>query len=173
MDSAACSRSRVRQRPNGRPASAVNARASVRSLAPTSWPQSRSVRRSAGWARSASATRRAVTEVGRRHIQDEVLPLATEGVELGADLLELGPGPGAATSGCGSGSDSLPSDDLHQFHEGDTYNPLEPAAFLTRLQSAGFAEITLRVGYNLSSPRARRPFRDLTGEPSPERRLRR
>jgi SAM-dependent methyltransferase len=31
------------------------------------------------------------------HIQDEVLPLATEGVELGADLLELGPGPGAAT----------------------------------------------------------------------------
>ena len=31
------------------------------------------------------------------HIQDEVLPLATEGVNLGADLLELGPGPGAAT----------------------------------------------------------------------------
>ena len=31
------------------------------------------------------------------HIQDEVLPLATQGVELGADLLELGPGPGAAT----------------------------------------------------------------------------
>ena len=31
------------------------------------------------------------------HIQDEVLPQATAGVELGADLLELGPGPGAAT----------------------------------------------------------------------------
>lgn len=31
------------------------------------------------------------------HIQDEVLPQATEGVSLGADLLELGPGPGAAT----------------------------------------------------------------------------
>ena len=29
------------------------------------------------------------------HIQDEVLPQATAGVELGADLLELGPGPGA------------------------------------------------------------------------------
>lgn len=163
------------------------------------------------------------------HIQDEVLPLATEGVELGADLLELGPGPGAATEwlrhrvgrliavereedavarligrfagtnveampgdaaalgfpdasfdtvatctmlhhvptralqdkvlaeayrvlrpgGTFLGSDSLPSDGLHQFHEGDTYNPVEPAAFLTRLQVAGFAEITLRVGYNL------------------------
>jgi ubiquinone/menaquinone biosynthesis C-methylase UbiE len=163
------------------------------------------------------------------HIQDEVLPLATEGVELGADLLELGPGPGAATDwlrhrvrrlvaveheeeavvrlterfagtnvevvsgdaaalgfpdasfdtvatctmlhhvptralqdkvlaeafrvlrpgGTFLGSDSLPSDGLHQFHEGDTYNPVEPAAFLTRLQSAGFAEITLRVGHNL------------------------
>jgi ubiquinone/menaquinone biosynthesis C-methylase UbiE len=163
------------------------------------------------------------------HIQDEVLPLATEGVDLGADLLELGPGPGAATDwlrhrvgrlvaveheeesvsklterfagtnvevmpgdaaalgfpdasfdtvatctmlhhvptralqdkvlaeafrvlrpgGVFLGSDSLPSDGLHQFHEGDTYNPVEPAAFLTRLQSAGFAEITLRVGYNL------------------------
>src|SRR5260370_22924903 len=31
------------------------------------------------------------------HIQDEVLPLATADVEFGADLLELGPGPGAAT----------------------------------------------------------------------------
>jgi ubiquinone/menaquinone biosynthesis C-methylase UbiE len=163
------------------------------------------------------------------HIQDEVLPLATEGVDLGADLLELGPGPGAATDwlrhrvqrvvaveqeeeavlklaerfagtnvevltgdaaalgypdasfdtvatctmlhhiptralqdkvlaeafrvlrpgGTFLGSDSLPSDGLHRFHEGDTYNPVEPAAFLTRLQVAGFAEITLRVGHNL------------------------
>jgi len=162
------------------------------------------------------------------HIQDEVLPLATDGVELGADLLELGPGPGAATDwlrqrvqrlgavapeeaaarliarfagtnvevvsgdaaalgypdatfdtvatctmlhhvptralqdkvlaeafrvlrpgGTFLGSDSLPSDDLHQFHEGDTYNPVEPAAFLTRLQTVGFAAITLHVSYNL------------------------
>jgi len=29
------------------------------------------------------------------HIQDEVLPQATADVELGGDLLELGPGPGA------------------------------------------------------------------------------
>jgi len=145
------------------------------------------------------------------HIQDEVLPQATAGLELGTDLLELvaveheedaalrlagrftgtnvevvhgdaaaldypdasfdtvatctmlhhvptralqdmvlaeafrvlGPG------GTFLGSDSLPSDDLHQFHEGDTYNPVEPAAFLTRLQTVGFAAITLHVSYHL------------------------
>jgi ubiquinone/menaquinone biosynthesis C-methylase UbiE len=163
------------------------------------------------------------------HIQDEVLPQATAGVDLGAELLELGPGPGAATEwlrhrvrrlvaveheqdatgpltdrfagtnvevvggdaaalgypdasfdtvatftmlhhvptralqdrvlaeafrvlrpgGTFLGSDSLASDGLHQFHEGDTYNPVEPAAFLTRLQTVGFDVITLIVSYNL------------------------
>jgi len=163
------------------------------------------------------------------HIQEEVLPQATAGVGLGTDLLELGPGPGAATDWlrhrvsrlvaveqeeeavarlverfrdtnvevvCGDaaalgypdasfdtvatctmlhhvptralqdrvlaeafrvlrpggtflGSDSLPSDGLHHFHEGDTYNPIEPAAFLARLQTAGFDSITLHVGHNL------------------------
>ena len=163
------------------------------------------------------------------YIQDEVLPRATAGVSLGPDLLELGPGPGAATNwlrhrvrrlvaveaeppaaarlaerfagtnveavtgdaaaldypdssfdtvaaftmlhhvptraqqdnvlaeafrvlrpgGIFLGSDSLPSDGLHQFHEGDTYNPVEPAAFLTRLQTTGFAAITLAVADDL------------------------
>jgi ubiquinone/menaquinone biosynthesis C-methylase UbiE len=163
------------------------------------------------------------------HIQDEVLPQAIAGVSLGPDLLELGPGWGAATEwlrtrvarlvtveqeqesvtrlaekyagstvsvvfgdaaaleypdasfdtvatftmlhhvptraqqdrvlaeafrvlrsgGVFLGSDSLPSDGLHRFHEGDTYNPVEPAAFLTRLQMAGFAAITLQVAHNL------------------------
>ncbi len=163
------------------------------------------------------------------HIHDEVLPVATAGVDLGDDLLELGPGPGAATEwlrqrvarlvavehesdaaaalvsrfaggnvevlhgnasalpypdesfdtvatctmlhhvptraaqdrvlaeafrvlrpgGTFLGSDSLPSDHLHQFHEGDVYNPVEPAAFLTRLQTIGFTSITLHVSDNL------------------------
>jgi ubiquinone/menaquinone biosynthesis C-methylase UbiE len=163
------------------------------------------------------------------YIQDEVLPRATAGVSLGPDLLELGPGPGAATdwlrhrvrqlvaveaeppaaarlakrfartnvevvtgdaaaldypdasfdtvaaftmlhhvptraqqdkvlaeafrvlrpSGTFLGSDSLASDGLHQFHEGDTYNPVEPAAFLIRLQTTGFAAITLAVADDL------------------------
>jgi ubiquinone/menaquinone biosynthesis C-methylase UbiE len=161
------------------------------------------------------------------HMHDEVLPVATHGVSLGDEILELGPGPGAVTDwlrqragritaveheeeaaallasrlpdvrvlagdasalgfpdasfdtvvsctmlhhvptralqdkvlaeayrvlrpgGTFLGSDSLPSDGLHQFHEGDTYNPVEPAAFLTRLQTAGFGPITLHVGHNL------------------------
>jgi ubiquinone/menaquinone biosynthesis C-methylase UbiE len=161
------------------------------------------------------------------HMHDEVLPVATHGVSLGDEVLELGPGPGAVTDwlrqragrvtaveyeeeaaallasrlpdvrviagdassldfpdasfdtvvtctmlhhvptralqdkvlaeayrvlrpgGAFLGSDSLPSDGLHQFHEGDTYNPVEPAAFLTRLQSAGFGTIALHVGHNL------------------------
>jgi ubiquinone/menaquinone biosynthesis C-methylase UbiE len=161
------------------------------------------------------------------HLRDDVLPLAVRDVDLGEDLLELGPGPGAATDwlrhrvnrlvgleqeaeaaaklaarfpdievvtgdatalpypeasfdtvaaftmlhhvptraqqdkllaeafrvlrpgGTFLGSDSLASDGLHHFHEGDTYNPVEPAAFLTRLQTAGFDLITLRVGYNV------------------------
>ncbi|TVZ01406.1 hypothetical protein EAS64_34690 [Trebonia kvetii] len=41
------------------------------------------------------------------------------------------------------------SDRLHQFHEGDVYNPVEPAAFLTRLQTIGFTDIMFVVGHTL------------------------
>jgi len=162
-------------------------------------------------------------------LHEEVLPVVTHGVDLGNDLLEIGPGPGAATEwlrhrvrrlvaielepeataalaerfagtnvepvtgdatalpypgesfdtvamftmlhhvptralqnallaetlralrpgGTLIGFDSLPSDGLHQFHEGDTYNPVEPAAFLTRLQTIGFTDIMLQVGDQL------------------------
>jgi hypothetical protein len=43
------------------------------------------------------------------------------------------------------GSDSLASNDLHHFHEGDTYNPIEPAGLLARLQTLGFEKITIVV----------------------------
>ena len=43
------------------------------------------------------------------------------------------------------GADSLASDDLRDFHEGDTYNPLPPTHLLGRLQELGCAEITVRV----------------------------
>ena len=72
--------------------------------------------------------------VPTRALQDRVLAEAFRVLRPGGTFL---------------GSDSLPSDDLHRFHEGDTYNPVEPAAFLTRLQTAGFTAITLRVSYNL------------------------
>jgi SAM-dependent methyltransferase len=163
------------------------------------------------------------------HLHKDILPAVTNGVELGNDMLEIGPGPGAATDwlrhrvrrlvaveldpeattalkerfagtnveavtadatnlpypegsfdsagmftmlhhvptralqdailagalralrpgGTLVGSDSLPSDRLHHFHAGDTYNPVEPAALLTRLQTLGFGEITITVGHSL------------------------
>lgn len=43
------------------------------------------------------------------------------------------------------GSDSLASNDLHDFHAGDTYNPLDPATLLVRLQTAGFDHVNLDV----------------------------
>lgn len=159
------------------------------------------------------------------HMQDEILPSLTEHADLGDDMLEIGPGPGAATEwlrhrvqrltalevdgeaagkltarfagsnvevvtgdatriryrkasfdsvGCFTmlhhvptlaqqnkilaeafrvlrpggvliGSDSLASSGLHHFHEGDTYNPVDPASALARLQTIGFGSITVSV----------------------------
>jgi len=157
------------------------------------------------------------------HIQDEVLPVVTAQVDLGREMLEIGPGPGAATAwlcqrvarlaaleqdeataralagkfpgvevtvgdatamsypdcsfdsvgsftmlhhvpttalqnqilaealrvlrpgGVLVGSDSLPSDGLHGFHEGDTCHPVEPSAMLVRLQTLGFAAVMVAV----------------------------
>jgi ubiquinone/menaquinone biosynthesis C-methylase UbiE len=158
-------------------------------------------------------------------IQVEVLPSLTQHADLGEDMLEIGPGPGAATEwlrqkvkrlnavevdaaaagkladrfagsnvevvvgsaaelsfpdesfdsvGCFTMlhhvptlalqnkilaealrvlrpggvlicSDSLASNDLHHFHEGDTYNPVEPTSVLARLQTLGFENITVVV----------------------------
>ena len=47
------------------------------------------------------------------------------------------------------GSDSLASNDLHHFHDGDTYNPVDPAWLLSRLQTLGFGEITIIVDETL------------------------
>ena len=43
------------------------------------------------------------------------------------------------------GSDSLPSDRLHRFHQDDDYLPIEPGTLLTRLQTLGFAHVTVIV----------------------------
>ncbi len=163
------------------------------------------------------------------HIRGEILPALTQHADLGADMIEIGPGPGAATEwlrhrvgrltaqevdptaaavlagkyaggnvavvvgdaadlsfpdesfdSAGSftmlhhvptlarqnkilaevlrvlkpggvliGSDSLASNDLHHFHAGDTYNPVDPAWLLGRLQTLGFGEITITVDETL------------------------
>jgi SAM-dependent methyltransferase len=159
------------------------------------------------------------------HIQEEILPWLLRQASLGADMLELGPGPGAATGwlrhrvrrltavevdeaaagrladeyagsnvtvitadatrldfpdesfdsagtftmlhhvptlalqnkilaeafrvlrpgGALIASDSLPGNDLHHFHVGDTYNPVDPGSVLSRLQTTGFTRITVMV----------------------------
>jgi ubiquinone/menaquinone biosynthesis C-methylase UbiE len=159
-------------------------------------------------------------------LESEVLAPVAAGVELGDDMLELGPGPGAATrwlrhrvtrltaleldagaaarlaselagtnvtievgdcsripfadssfdsvaaftmlhhlptqelqfstlceafrvlrpGGVLLGADSLASQGLHDFHEGDTYNPIDPARLLLYLQAAGYSPVTLTVG---------------------------
>jgi SAM-dependent methyltransferase len=43
------------------------------------------------------------------------------------------------------GSDSLPSDGLHVFHEGDTCHPVEPSGLLVRLQTLGFGAVMVAV----------------------------
>ena len=72
------------------------------------------------------------------------VPTATQQNQLLAEVLRvLRPG------GVLVGSDSLPSDELHHFHEGDTYNPIEPGTFLTRLQTLGFADITIAINQEM------------------------
>jgi ubiquinone/menaquinone biosynthesis C-methylase UbiE len=160
-----------------------------------------------------------------QHIQTDILPTLTRDVDLSGQMLEIGPGPGAATEwlrgrvgkltaievdeaaaarltaryagsnvevvtgsatelpypddsydsvGCFTmlhhvptlalqnkilaeafrvlrpggvliGSDSLASEGLHHFHADDIYNPIDPASLIGRLQTVGFAALTVTV----------------------------
>jgi SAM-dependent methyltransferase len=44
------------------------------------------------------------------------------------------------------GSDSIASSDLREFHAGDIYLPIDPETFPTRLESAGFVDIAVEIG---------------------------
>ncbi|MGI8712509.1 MAG: hypothetical protein ACR2NR_04860 [Solirubrobacteraceae bacterium] len=50
---------------------------------------------------------------------------------------------------------------LHHFHEADTYNPVEPAGLLVRLQTLGCQRITVPAGRLLM-------FAEHKSEPEPE-----
>ncbi len=164
------------------------------------------------------------------HIQNDILPEVTRGIELGRDMLEIGPGPGAATDwlrhrvaeltaveldeeaaakladrfagtsvrvvtgdatelsypdasfdsvgsftmlhhvptlalqnkilaeafrvlrpgGVLIGSDSAAGNGGHHFHVDDTYYPVEPAALLTRLQTIGFARVSVAADWSVT-----------------------
>jgi SAM-dependent methyltransferase len=62
------------------------------------------------------------------------------------------------------GGDSLASQGLHAFHEGDTYNPIDPPRLLVYLQAAGFGRLTLTVGDELLFT-AYKPLEE-SGEPA-------
>jgi SAM-dependent methyltransferase len=47
------------------------------------------------------------------------------------------------------GSDSLASTGLHEFHAGDTYNPIEASSLIARLQTVGFDHVMVSVGYDV------------------------
>jgi ubiquinone/menaquinone biosynthesis C-methylase UbiE len=47
------------------------------------------------------------------------------------------------------GADSLASQGLHEFHEGDTYNPIDPARLLVFLPTAGFGHVMVSAGEGL------------------------
>jgi SAM-dependent methyltransferase len=159
------------------------------------------------------------------YIQNEILPSLTQHADLGEEMLEIGPGPGAATTwlrervkkltvvevdeaaaaklaetyadsnvevvtgdatslsyqdgtfdsvgsftmlhhvptaalqnkilaeafrvlrpgGVLIASDSVASNDLHHFHEDDTYNPIEPGTVISRLQTIGFRGLIVMV----------------------------
>jgi ubiquinone/menaquinone biosynthesis C-methylase UbiE len=175
-------------------------------------------------------------------LQSEILPAVTAGIDLGNQMLEIGPGPGAATAwlcervasltvletdttaakalatrhrsvtvdtgdaahmpygnesfdsvgsftmlhhvhtaaeqfqilaqamrvlrpgGALLGSDSLASTELHHFHAGDTYNPVDPAVLLVWLRTLGFTPVTVIAGDVLMFA-ARRPPADDLGRP--------
>jgi hypothetical protein len=42
-------------------------------------------------------------------------------------------------------SDSLASEELKAHHEGDTYNPVDPATLPSRLAAAGFEDVEVRT----------------------------
>ncbi len=42
-------------------------------------------------------------------------------------------------------SDSIASDELAQLHDGDTYNPVDPATLPERLSAAGFRDVEVRT----------------------------
>jgi hypothetical protein len=52
--------------------------------------------------------------------------------------------------------DSLASAELKAHHEGDTYNPVDPASLVARLEAAGFTEVDVKSNPFGWAARARR-----------------
>ena len=69
--------------------------------------------------------------VPSRELQDRVFAEVARVLRRGAPLVAV---------------DGRESDGVRAFHEGDTYEPVDPATLPTRLQAAGLADVDVRVG---------------------------
>jgi SAM-dependent methyltransferase len=58
------------------------------------------------------------------------------------------------------GADSVASQDLHAFHEGDVYNPIDPPRLLVFLQAAGFPRVTVSVEHTIRFTAHKHPEED-------------
>jgi SAM-dependent methyltransferase len=54
-------------------------------------------------------------------------------------------------------NDSVASDDLAAFHQGDVYNPIDPASLADRLERAGFVDVEVRTNTFAWAARAHAP----------------
>jgi SAM-dependent methyltransferase len=63
-------------------------------------------------------------------LQDRLFAEAARVLQPGAPIVAL---------------DSVESDGLREFHEGDTYQPVDPASLPERLSQAGFSDVEVRV----------------------------
>ena len=69
-----------------------------------------------------------------RRVERELVPWGLAGVELGEDVLEIGPGFGATTRVLAERLDLL-----RAIHVGDTLNLIDPDGLPPRLEAAGLA----------------------------------
>jgi hypothetical protein len=93
-----------------------------------------------------------------QHLQTDILPTLTRDVDLGDQMLEIGPGPGAATEWLRARVGQLTAIEVDEAasvllaaryagtNADDSYNPIDPAGLIGRLQTLGFAAITVAVG---------------------------
>lgn len=83
----------------------------------------------------AAATFTMLHHVPTRDLQDQVLAELVRVVRPGGVIV---------------GGDSVDSDELREFHEGDTYNPISPGTVLDRLRELGCERVTVAVNGRMS-----------------------
>lgn len=94
-------------------------------------------------------------------VEESLLPWGLDGVDLGPDVLEVGPGLGVTTrlrpGGVFAGTDSRPSWRFRVIHLFDTMTCVDPATLGGRLETAGFTDVQVADAPGRVRFRARKP----------------